>query len=121
MARPRFMPRHLTVAETEPFSSAEEAWIWYAHCQVARLAGCRPRADMAAIARPCDPDDIYRETMRLHRLGLLESRHLRVLAQIGTRIAAANTVQAPSRGEEIIWTEALGRLETSFRSKGIVA
>ena len=60
MGRARYVPRRLLVIEPEPFATAEEAWLWYAQCQMARLAGGRLRADMATVPRPCDPDDIHR-------------------------------------------------------------
>ena len=121
MARPRFMPRPLLVNATEPFTCAEEAWLWYAHCQMARLAGCRPRPDMAAIPRPCDPDDIHREVMRLFRSGRLSQGHLRVLAELATRLVGDGGAAPWSKGQDILWREALDKLETSLRNKGIVA
>lgn len=121
MARPRFMPRPLQGAATQPFGTAEEAWLWYAHCQLARLAGCRPRPDMGAIPRPCDPDDIHREVMRLFRLNRIQTEHLRTLAELGTRLAGENAAISWSDQQDKLWCEALDRLETSLRNKGIVA
>lgn len=121
MARPRFMPRPLLTSTTEPFRCAEEAWLWYAHCQMARLAGCRPRADMADIPRPCDPDDIHREAMRLFRSGRLSQGHLRVLAELATRLVSDGGTTPWSEGQDSLWREALDKLEISLRNKGIVA
>ena len=120
MARPRFMPRPLQGGATQPFSTAEEAWLWYAHCQLARLAGCRPRPDMGEVSRPCDPDDIHREVMRLFRLNRLQAEHLRTLAELGTRLAGENAAVTWSDSQDKLWCEALDLLEISLRIKGIV-
>ncbi|KAF0224110.1 MAG: hypothetical protein FD176_1508 [Rhodospirillaceae bacterium] len=121
MSRPRFMPRPLQGGATQPFSTAEEAWLWYAQCQLARLAGCRPRPDMGEVARPCDPDDIHREVMRLFRLNRLKTEHLRTLAELGTRLAGESAAISWSDSQDKLWGEALDCLEISLRIKGIVA
>lgn len=121
MGRPRFHPRSLQATATEPFACAEEAWLWYAHCQMARLAGCRPRPDMGEVARPCDPDDIHRAAMTLFRRGVLAPGHLRVLAELGALLAGAQAAVSWPDSTDRIWREALDRLETPLRAKGIVA
>lgn len=121
MGRARYVPRRLLVIEPEPFATAEEAWLWYAQCQMARLAGGRLRADMATVPRPCDPDDIHREVMRLRRRGVLLVAHLRVLAEWGSRLTAGTLAAPGPEEQESLWREALDRLETSLKSKGIVA
>lgn len=121
MSRQSFMPRQLQTIPTTPFDSAEEAWLWYAQCQLARLAGCRPRPDLAAIARPCDPDDIYRAAMGLARAGTLRPDHLRVLAEMGVRLTQADHTTPVAAPRATLWQEALDRLETVLKNKGIVA
>lgn len=121
MGRSPFQPRTLQSLHTEPFVDAEEAWMWYSHCQLARLAGCRPRADMGDVARPCDPDDIHRVAMVLARRGILLPPHVRALAETGILLAgAAASVSLPTL-QHRLWTEALQRLEPALRAKGIVA
>ena len=121
MGRPRFQPRRLLSCATVPFDTAEAAWLWYAHCQLARLAGCRPRPDLAEIARPCDPDDIHRAAMALFRQGTLSSGHLRVLAELGVLIAGSSATVSWTDGQDRLWHEALDRLDSCLRAKGIVA
>lgn len=121
MGRPPFQPRPLQSLETEPFADAEEAWMWYSYCQLARLAGCRPRADMGAVARPCDPDDIHRITMTLARRQILLPPHVRALAEVGALLAGSASSVSLSYVQNQVWTEALQRLEPALRAKGIVA
>jgi hypothetical protein len=103
----------------EPFQTAEEAWMWYAHCQIARLEGARYLAGMARRMRPCDPDDIYRVVARLHRDSTLDDRHITVLGRFGSRLAPPD--QGDGAGTVSLWEEALDHLATALRPKGIVA
>lgn len=121
MGRSHFQPRALQTLETQPFVDPEEAWLWYSHCQLARLAGCRPRADMGAVARPCDPDDIHRVAMALARRGILLPPHVRVLAEVGVLLAGTASTVSLSYMQNRLWDEALKRLEPALRAKGIVA
>lgn len=77
MPQPRYICRPRTGHGGEPFATAGEAWLWYAHCQIARLEGVRFVAGAADIQRPCDPDDIYRAVDRLFRQRILRSAHHR--------------------------------------------
>lgn len=121
MGRPPYQPRPLQSLETEPFADSEEAWMWYSYCQLARLAGCRPRADMGGVARPCDPDDIHRAAMALAQRGILLPSHVRTLAEVGALLAgSAVSVSLPALQNQV-WIEALKRLEPALRAKGIVA
>jgi len=120
MGRPHFQPRPLQSLQGEPFADAEEAWMWYSYCQLARLAGCRPRAGLAAVARPCDPDDIHRVAMVLARRGILLPPHVRVLAEIGALLAGSTSSVSLPMLQNRLWIEALSRLEPALRAKGIV-
>lgn len=104
--------------DEEPFATPEDAWLWYSHCQRARDDGARFREGMGAVARPCAPDDIAREVRRLVQRRVLGRAHLRVLALFGGegRVAVGD-----GGGAERLWREALDRLETPLRAKGIVA
>lgn len=121
MGRARFLPRRLATAETTPFDNAEEAWLWYAHCQLARMAGCRPRADLAATARPCDPDDIHRAAMGLYRQGRMDDAQLRVLAELGMLVAGSAATVSWTASQDRLWRQALDLLDPILRAKGIVA
>lgn len=102
-----------------PFASAEEAWFWFIRCQEVRREGVRLESS-GGRTRPCDPDDIYRAVVALARGRTLNSHHLATLAQFGLR----NTPPDPRRREEEaaarLWDEALDRLTTVLRRKGIV-
>lgn len=118
MAMKRNTQRTYAGREASPFSTAEEAWIWYAQCQIARDEGVRFVAGLGAVVRPCSPDDIAREVLRLHRRRILRSAHLRALGRFVGR-GDAGGVPADGRDEQL-WQEALDRLLTPLRAKGIV-
>ncbi|CAA7627412.1 hypothetical protein [Magnetospirillum sp. SS-4] len=121
MARDRRVVRFQSAVEGVPFSSAEEAWLWYARCQIARDEGVRYTAGLADIPRPCEPDDIAREVGRLHRGRRLRPGHLRVLGRFGGRLTAPDPQGDATPGEAALWDEAMDRLTTPLRHKGIVA
>lgn len=72
------------------------------------------------MARPCDPDDIYKAATRLQRDGRIGAQHLNALAKYGL----AERSPDPRYRDEILaarlWTEAMDRLTTVLRRKGIV-
>ncbi|ARJ68016.1 hypothetical protein WV31_04350 [Magnetospirillum sp. ME-1] len=102
----------------EPFTTPEDAWIWYSQCQRARDEGARFREGIGAVARPCAPDDIAREVRRLVQRRILGRAHLRALALFGGEGGVAVGDGAVTGR---LWREALDRLETPLRAKGIVA
>lgn len=103
------------------FATAEEAWFWGMQCFAARADGARFRAGLSALARPCEPDDLLVSVEALARGGRLRAAHVRALFAYGRRMAAPD----PRRGDEAhaarLWDEALDRLATPWRRKGIVA
>jgi hypothetical protein len=117
------MPNRRSAAdsEAEPFANAEEAWFWYAQCQMARNDGARFTAGLGAVSRPCEPDDIMREVSRLYRSRRLRRSHLGVLNRFGQRMAPPDPNQLDSRTDAGLWDEALDRLTTPLKQKGIVA
>lgn len=117
----KFAPRPLSERAAQPFVNAEEAWLWYSRCQLARIEGVRFTADSGDVARPCDPDDIYRAVDRLVRARMLSSRHVTVLARFGCRLTPPDPWAGDPRSEALAWAEALGRLEHELRGRGIVA
>jgi hypothetical protein len=120
MSSDRYAPRPLSRQEPDPFASAEEAWLWYCQNQIARLEGVRFDASAKSTPRPCDPDDIYRAVDRLYRARLLDRRHLVVLADYGSRLAAPSPRLADETVAARLWDEALDRLTTPLKTKGIV-
>lgn len=121
MGRERYIPRNVGAAAGEPFGSAEEAWLWFSRCQLARIEGVRPAGGMGGAVRPCDPDDIYRAVMVLVRRRVLAGGHLTVLGRFGARLAPPDPWADDTPGEAALWAEALDRLTTALRDKGIVA
>lgn len=116
----RFVQRPLSERASEPFASAEEAWLWFARCQLARIEGVRFTADSGDVARPCEPDDIYRAVAQLHRCGRLDSRHIAILGRFGSRLAPPDPWAGDAAGEAQLWQEALDRLASVLRAKGLV-
>jgi hypothetical protein len=95
--------------------------MWYARCQTARDEGARFRAGQGEVARPCEPDDIAREVGRLYRGRLLRRAHLKVLDVFGRRLTPPDPWAGDSPVEAGLWTEALDRLTTPLKKKGIVS
>lgn len=121
MGRTRYVPTPLACGTAQPFLSAEEAWMWFAQCQLARVDGVKPVGGAADSFRPCDPDDIYRAVMRLRHRRLIRDPHLTVLGRFGRRLMRPAPAHGDSEAEARLWDEALDRLTTELRQRGIVA
>ncbi len=117
----RLFPRPLSERAAQPFTCAEEAWLWFARCQQARMAGVRFTADCGDVARPCDPDDVYRAMDRLYRRGRIGDGHVTVLGRFGLRLSPPDPWGGDTPGEAALWAEAMERLGVLLREKGIVA
>lgn len=113
--------RVLSERPAEPFGNVEEAWFWFWQCQIARDEGARFVAGAGQIARPCDPDDIACAALSLARRHIIDRRHLRVLAEYGRALAPPDA-RLPDQVVALqLWEDALDRLSTVLRAKGIVA
>lgn len=108
-----------TETAVEPFASAEAAWFWYMQCQIARLEGARFSSGLGT-ERPCEPMDIYRAVVRLHRGRILTQAHLTVLADFGRALTPPDPRRPDQIGKTRLWSEALSRLAEALRAKGIV-
>ena len=106
---------------TQPFESAEHAWLWTMAALIARREGARYTANKGAVARPCDPDDVVKCLDALYRRRRIDLVHARILRIWGERQVAPNPAYAEERCDWRLWREALGRLEWPLRIKGIVA
>lgn len=111
----------LSAAPAQPFDSAEEAWFWFWQCQIARDEGARFVAGAGHVARPCDPDDLWRVARSLLRRRLIGQPHLRVLATFGRRLAPPDPRLPEEAVAARLWADALDRMTTALRAKGIVA
>lgn len=108
-------------ARTEPFRSAEEAWLWTMAALIARRDGARVVAGLGAVARPCEPDDVVKCLDRLYRQRRIDLAHARVLRIWGERQQAPDPRYAEEKRDWQVWREAIDRLEWPLRVKGIVA
>ncbi len=104
---------------TEPFRSAEQAWLWTMAALMARRNGTGRSGHRQA--RPCDPDDVIKCLDQLYRRRRIDLTHARILRIWGERGAAPNPAYPLERCDWRIWREALDRLEWPLRVKGIVA
>ena len=120
MPRPRYTPKRHSEAPSVPFRTAEEAWFWFMRSQRARMEGAKFRSNEADVVRPCDPDDLYRAVMDLSRTGILGRHHIKVLACFGFKENAPDPRLREQQRAFRLWDEALDRLTTPLRKKGIV-
>ena len=107
-------------APTQPFADAESAWFWFVRCQKIRREGARLEKDASPLARPCDPDDIYKAAVGLQSSGKIGAQHLRALANYGL---AERPPDRRDRDETLaarLWSEAMDRLTTVLRQKKII-
>ena len=119
MAQVRSFARSQQVSSATAFASAEEAWFWFVRCQQVRRDGAR-FADGGGLQRPCDPDDIYVAAATLHRRGILSRLHMSVLGTFGLRGHPPDARRREEQGSARLWDEALDRLSSVLRKKGIV-
>lgn len=114
-------PRFTSLARTQPFTSAEEAWFWTMAALTARRDGARVAAGKGVAQRPCEPDDVIKCLDRLYRQRRIDLTHARIMRIWGERGVAPSPRHAQERGDSLLWREAMNRLEWPLRVKGIVA
>ena len=104
----------------EPFPTSLACWFWCVACLTARADGARFEAGKST-PKPCEPDDVVRELVRLVERRRLRRAHVKILMHYG-RMGRAPSPHA--RGEEAnfakLWREALERLTPPLHAKGIV-
>ncbi|MDB5413772.1 MAG: hypothetical protein JWR10_2107 [Rubritepida sp.] len=110
-----------SMAKTEPFASAEEAWFWTMSALTARREGARITAGKGLAQRPCEPDDVIKCLDRLYRQRRIELAHARIMRIWGERGVSPSAKHIQERGDYRLWREAMNRLEWPLREKGIVA
>lgn len=118
--RKRISPLPLDEGPTEPFLDSAEAWFWFARCTLLRRDGARLKRDQDRMRRPCEPDDIYRIVMSLRQQGLLEDRHLKVLAKYGSLLRPPVQDSDSDCAHALLWETALDRMTTPLAQKGII-
>ena len=120
MSTLRYAPRACTEVPVTTFRSAEEAWFWFVRCQQVRREGAQLSGGCGGFSRPCDPDDIYRAIMSLQRRCVIGGAHLSVLGSFGLAGRAPDARCAEEAVAAQRWAEALDRLSTVLRHKGII-
>lgn len=120
MKRKQRSSKPLSHRRTTPFQSAEEAWFWFIRCQKARQDGARMEADMSRSARPCDPDDLYRAVKHLSDEKKINHNHVRTLVKFGEEETPPDPRCREEERPHRLWSEALDKLTTVLKSKGIV-
>lgn len=120
MLRQRYIPKTMSDQPVTAFESAEAAWFWFVRCQQVRREGARIEACAGSTGRPCDPDDVYRAADRLLRSGTIGSAHVRILGQYGLLQKAPDPRCDEQARAAKFWAEAIDRLSTLLREKGIV-
>lgn len=120
MTKQRFIRKPMPYKRVIPFVDAEEAWFWFIRSERARIEGARLTEEASSDTRPCEPDDLYRMVMALRRRRLLRDDHLRVLAQYGWRECPPDPRVREEEHALTLWNEALDRLTTPLKAKGIV-
>jgi hypothetical protein len=105
---------------TQPFGSAQEAWLWTMAALIARREGARYSAGKGLVIRPCEPDDVVKCLDGLYRQRRIDLAHARILRIWGERQMAPSLAIVAERHDHRLWKEALERLEWPLRVKGIV-
>ncbi len=118
---PASPPPNRAKVTTQPFRTADEAWIWTMTALTARREGARYTANQGRVQRPCEPDDVVKCLDTLYRRRRIDLVHARILRIWGERQTAPNPAHASERCDWRLWREALDRLEWPLRVKGIVA
>ncbi len=121
LSRARHVPKTVAAIPGTAFTTAEEAWFWFVRCHQVRREGAQLAAGNGRFARPCDPDDVYRAVIGLARRGILAGTHLKALAKFGLAGRPPDARCHDETSDARLWDEALDRLSTILRGKGIVA
>ena len=120
MKRKRYVPTPIPGGAVDPFETAEQAWFWFIRAQKARRDGQRFDGG-GGMVRPCEADDIYLVALNLVRSGELRVMHLRTLLDFGGRERAPDARVRAESAAARLWDEALDRMTTVLRRKGILA
>ncbi|MHC8508720.1 MAG: hypothetical protein ACYYKD_04870 [Rhodospirillales bacterium] len=119
-SRTRYAHRTGCDPQTRPFDTTEEAWFWYMQCVALRREGARLKAGSGVFARPCEPDDLAACAVKLVRRRRLTVGHVDVLTAYGAAGAPPDCHAPGQFGHARLWDEALDRMTTLLRAKGIV-
>lgn len=102
------------------FVSAEEAWFWFVRTMKLRREGARFEFNAKDTARPCTPEDIARAVLLLSRTRKISNLHVRTLNRFGYLERPPDPRDRCEERAYLLWEEALDRLSTLLKSKGIL-
>ena len=120
MSKKRRVQKPMPEKHVIEFLDAEEAWFWFVRSERARREGARLTEEASDNTRPCEPDDIYRAVMRLYRRRVISGEHLKVLAEYGWRECPPDPRAREQERAHLLWDDALDRLTTELKTKGIM-
>ncbi len=116
----RIFPAPCPDGDTTPFQDGEDAWFWFARCQMMRRDGARIVSGLTMTPRPCVPDDVYRTVMGLFRRNHLDNVHLQVLGSYGEKMCPPDEYVGDEKDHVPVWRDALEKLGKALQKKGIV-
>lgn len=120
MKKTRYVRKPMPHKIAIEFTDAEEAWFWFVRSERARREGAKLNQSTSNQTRPCEPDDIYRAVMRLYTRGVISGEQLKTLAEFGWRESPPDARVSEEERAVLMWDDALDRLSTELKSKGIV-
>lgn len=120
MPRHKYTRRPFYDLPTTPFDNSEDAWFWYIRCQQIRRDGAKFPHSPGSSSRPCDPDDLYRSVKKLLKLRRIGKEHVIVLNTFGVKERSPDPRCREEERAARLWDEALDRLTTILREKGII-
>ena len=100
--------------------NAEEAWFWGLNAIRARAEGENQSHGHTGPNRPCEPDDIAASVERLRRERKLDRDHVRTLVLFGLQYLPPRASEPREASDARRWDEAMDRLTTIWRRKGII-
>ena len=111
--------KYSETAETTPFESSEEAWLWCCLCE--SLGSSKGRSSHRKIIRPCEASDIIIAVKRLVQNGIISHEQAKILSKYGME----QTPPHPHFGDSIrvckLWNDALTFLDNILKQKGIIS
>lgn len=100
------------------FSCAEEAWFWY--CKYEKRTPYKTKNSNKVVVRPCLLDDIYLSVEKLYWAKKISNRHVKTLIKYGRMLCPPDARIKDEEMEALWWDDAMDKLETVLRKKGIV-
>lgn len=120
MTTRRYTQRSANCAPIALFSDAEDAWFWAAANTNMMLAGARGAPTLKSTQKPCESADVMNAFQRLIGAGVLHSRHADVAVRYGVAQRRPNGLARSEAQAALLWEEAMDRLTTPLRGKGII-